>query len=621
MKYGFVKAAAVTPAVSPARVEENYTRITGAVKDAVSKGAKIIVLPELCVTGSTCGDLFLDDLLQDRALEAVLSTAAYTSPYDALICVGFPFAYQGALYNAAAVLKNGEILGIVPKVKLTAEESRYFAPGDRLPEKVVIAGKAVPAGAGLVFACREMKELSVSVLIGRAGLSGITPESFPATAAVCMDTGSFHAGRPVTAKEKSRLWSFEHGCGLIWTTASVGESTTDMVFGSENIIAENGEILAASKPFYDETAISEIDFETLYGKINRRAPLPEGKTVWFGLSQEKTKLSRKIAASPFIPKDAADRKRYCEEILDLQSLALSRRMTHIGCRKAVLGISGGLDSTLALLAVVRAFDRMQIPRENILAVTMPGLGTTKRTHDNASVMMKELGVTAKEISIGPAVRLHFADIGHDEHEVNAAYENAQARERTQILMDLANDVGGIVVGTGDASELALGWATYNGDHMSMYGVNGSVPKTVVRLLVRYLAESCETPALKEALLDVVDTPVSPELTPQKGGEISQKTEDLIGPYELHDFFLYHFLIDGWRPKKMLYMAKEAFAGTFDEAVIKKWLTVFYRRFFSQQFKRSCLPDGPQVTQISLSPRGGLVMPSDASADIWLKELK
>ena len=415
-------------------------------------------------------------------------------------------------------------------------------------------------------------------------------------------------------------------CAYIYATAGDGESTTDLVFGGQNLIAENGVLLKEAKRFVNQNIYADIDINRLVNERRVNTTYPAADTedyeiIPFDLMMEETKLTRFFDPSPFVPSDKAHREERCDEILMMQAMGLKKRLVHTNCRSAVIGLSGGLDSTLALLVTARAFDLAGIPRENILAVTMPCFGTTDRTYNNACTLAKCIGAELKEVPVQDAVRLHFRDIGHDENDHDVTYENSQARERTQVLMDLANKTGGMVIGTGDLSELALGWATYNGDHMSMYGVNGSVPKTLVRHLVRYYADTCEDQKLRESLLDVLDTPVSPELLPPKDGEISQKTEDLVGPYELHDFFLYYILRAGYPPKKVYRVAKEAFRGEYDDETILKWLKKFYWRFFSQQFKRSCLPDGPKVGSVAVSPRGDLRMPSDACVRIWINELE
>ncbi|MBR5566216.1 MAG: NAD(+) synthase [Roseburia sp.] len=634
MKHGFVKVAAVTPKIVVADTAYNADMICDCIAEASAAGAKVIVLPELCITGYTCGDLFLQEKLLREAKNALLKIAGFTRFMDCLIFVGLPYAYHGKLYNVAAAISEGKILGFVPKTCIPNYnefyESRYFAAGMEDPVLVEFTEDiVVPMGAKLLFACKEMPELKVGVEICE-DLWTPQPPSIShalngATLIVNLSASDEVTGKDIYRKELVKGQSARLLCGYVFASAGEGESTTDVVYSAHNLIAEDGHILAEAKRFANETIYSEIDFCRMDAERRRMSTFVaryDGYTeVPFSLERTATVLTRKVEKMPFVPQDEQVREKRCEEILHMQAMGLKKRLEHTHCKNAVIGISGGLDSTLALLVTVKAFDLLGLPRENIKAVTMPGFGTTDRTYENAVNMIKCVGAEFSEVSIKEAVILHFKDIGHDINVHDVTYENSQARERTQILMDIANRVNGMVVGTGDLSELALGWATYNGDHMSMYAVNGSVPKTLVRHLVRYYAKECGDETLKAILLDVLDTPVSPELLPPTDGEISQKTEDLVGPYELHDFFLYYMLRMGYAPEKIYRLAKYAFEGAYDHETLLKWLKNYYRRFFSQQFKRSCLPDGPKVGSVDVSPRGGLRMPSDASAAIWLAELE
>ena len=634
MKHGFVKVAAVTPKIVVADTAYNADIICDCIAEASASGAKVIVLPELCITGYTCGDLFLQEKLLREAKNALLKIAGFTRFMDSLIFVGLPYAYHGKLYNVAAAISEGKILGFVPKTCIpnynAFYENRHFAAGMEEPVFVQFTEDIiVPMGTKLLFACKEMPELKVGVEICE-DLWTPQPPSIShalngATLIVNLSASDEATGKDIYRKELVKGQSARLLCGYIFASAGEGESTTDLVYSAHNLIAEDGHILAEAKRFANETIYSEIDFYRMEAERRRMstfvARYDSYTEIPFSLERTATVLTRKVEKMPFVPQDEQVREKRCEEILYMQAMGLKKRLEHTHCKNAVVGISGGLDSTLALLVTVQAFDLLGLPHENIKAVTMPGFGTTDRTYENAVNMIKCVGADFSEVSIKEAVTLHFKDIGHDINVHDVTYENSQARERTQILMDIANRVNGMVVGTGDLSELALGWATYNGDHMSMYAVNGSVPKTLVRHLVRYYAEECGDETLKAVLLDVLDTPVSPELLPPTDGEISQKTEDLVGPYELHDFFLYYMLRMGYTPEKIYRLAKYAFDGEYDNETLLKWLKNYYRRFFSQQFKRSCLPDGPKVGTVDVSPRGGLRMPSDASAAVWLAELE
>lgn len=635
MKDGYLTVAAITPDLKVADTTYNTERICEKIKECSALGVKVMVFPELCITGYSCGDLFLQEILLKKALKSLKKIAKCTVGVQAIVFVGLPICVRGKLYNAAAALCDGEILGLVPKTFLPNYnefyEVRYFAKGMEETIDVDIDDESVPMGTGLLFSCDTFPELIIGAEICedlwapnppsiRHALSG-------ATLIVNLSASDEAVGKDWYRKSLVLGQSARLVCAYIYASAGIGESTQDVVYSGHNIIAENGLVLAESKKYENGLLCTEIDLHKLFAERRRNTTFEisnefkEENIIEFSLKVEETKLTRIVNPTPFVPNKQEERNRRCDEILTIQAMGLRKRLEHTNCNCAVVGISGGLDSTLALLVTVRAFDILNLNRKGILAVTMPGFGTTDRTYANAVSMIKSLGVTFMEISIKNAVNVHFGDIGQDSAKHDVTYENAQARERTQILMDIANKEGGMVIGTGDMSELALGWATYNGDHMSMYGVNSSVPKTLVRHLVRYYADTCEDAKLRDVLFDVLDTPVSPELLPPDKGNISQKTEDLVGPYELHDFFLYYILRFGFSPKKIYRLAKLAFCGIYEDDVICKWMKNFYRRFFSQQFKRSCLPDGPKVGTVAVSPRGDLRMPSDASAGIWLEEIE
>jgi NAD+ synthase (glutamine-hydrolysing) len=634
VKDGYIKVAAVTPQVTVADVKENTKEILKVIREAAAQKAKIIVLPELCITGYTCQDLFLQEILLREAKDALLEISNQTKGIDALIFLGIPLEYHGKLYNTAAILNHGKILGIVPKRYIPNYnefyEVRHFTKGMEEPVAVRLNQEiTVPMGMNLLFCCEEIPELKVAAEICE-DLWTMQPPSIAHAQAGAVVITNLSASDEVTGKETYRRelvkgQSARLLCGYIYASAGEGESTQDVVYSGHDLIAENGVVLAESERFTKGILYSEIDVKKLISERRRMSTFEttDGnyQEIYFSLEKEETKLTRYIDPMPFVPGSKEDREKRCEEILLIQAHGLKKRLAHTHAKSAVVGISGGLDSTLALLVTVKAFDLLGIPREQIAAVTMPGFGTTDRTYDNAVHLIRELGAEFIEVPIADAVRLHFRDIGHEENIHDVTYENSQARERTQILMDIANKKGGLVIGTGDLSELALGWATYNGDHMSMYAVNASVPKTLVRHLVRYYADTCGSDKLAAVLYDVLDTPVSPELLPPEDGKISQKTEDIVGPYELHDFFLYHMLRSGYSPAKIYRIAKIAFADVYDEETILKWLKIFTRRFFAQHFKRSCLPDGPKVGTVAVSPRGDLRMPSDASAQLWLGELE
>ncbi|MBR6282118.1 MAG: NAD(+) synthase [Lachnospiraceae bacterium] len=638
MRDGFVKVATVTPKLQVADIEYNGDVIAQYMEEAYENGAKVTVFPELCITGYTCGDLFYQELLLTQAAKELVRLAGETEGKDGLYFVGLPVSVQGKIYNVAAALSNGEILGLVPKSYLPTYgefyEGRQFTPafsGKCLVE-LVPGMEPVMMGTDLLFTCETMPNLVVAAEICedlwtpnppsvRHAMNGATViVNLSASDEI---TGKSDYRRMLVMQQSARLY-----CGYLYASAGVEESTQDVVYSGHNLIAEGGRILKESPLFHEGIIYSELDVNYLASRRRGMSTFAalhgEGyERRSFYAEVEDTELTRTFAKTPFVPSAQSDLAKRCEEILNIQSYGLRKRLVHTHCKTAVLGISGGLDSTLALLVTVRAFALAGLDPKGIIAVTMPGFGTTDRTYDNAVNMIRELGVTFREVDIKAAVNQHFSDIGQDPSNHDVTYENSQARERTQILMDIANKEGGLVIGTGDLSELALGWATYNGDHMSMYGVNASIPKTLVRHLVRYYADAlcADTPKLAKVLYDVLDTPVSPELLPPKNGTISQKTEELVGPYELHDFFLYYFMRYGCTPKKIYRIACLTFADEYDAATVLKWEKSFFRRFFAQQFKRSCLPDGPKVGTVALSPRGDWRMPSDASAALWMGELE
>ena len=633
MKNGFVKVAAVTPKIRVADTTYNGQLIREHMEEAVRNGAKVVVFPELCITGYSCGDLFLQEKLLEGAKDELVKIATFSRTLDAVFFIGLPYEINGKLYNVAAVVSRGDVLALVPKSCLPNYnefyELRHFVSGaDLETEELLPDGQTVPVGTDYIFCCNNLPKLKIAAEICEDLWTPLPPSIRHTLAGanliVNLSASDETTGKDVYRRELISGQSARLICGYVYACAGEGESTQDVVFAGHNLIAENGHILAESKRFENQTIYSEIDVERLDAdrRRNNNFEIKDTHTcISFNLEEDVTVLTRKIEATPFVPKDVHARKRRAEDVFTIQAMGLKKRMEHTGAQTAVIGISGGLDSTLALLVTVRAFDILGKSRKDIVAVTMPGFGTTDRTYDNAVNLMKSLGATFMEVDIKKAVLQHFADIGHSVNVHDVTYENSQARERTQLLMDIANERNGMVIGTGDMSELALGWATYNGDHMSMYGVNGGVPKTLVRHLVDYYADTCEDKALTVILKDVLNTPVSPELLPPEQGQISQKTEDLVGPYELHDFFLYYVLRFGFTPEKIYRLAKVAFEGSYDSKFILKWLKTFYRRFFSQQFKRSCLPDGPKVGTIGVSPRGDLRMPSDACARIWLDEIE
>lgn len=640
MKDGFFRVAAATPEIKVADTVFNREEICKMIEKADEAGAGMLVFPELCLTGYTCGDLFSQMPLIRSAKEELKTIVEFTKGRQMLIFIGLPWEHANKLYNVAAVICNGELLGIVPKTNLPNYsefyELRNFTPGMTLPVETDWYGEKIPMGTHLLFACKEIPELVAAAEICEDVWVPCPPSIQHAMAGATLiancSASDEGVGKEVYRKNLIAGQSARLICGYVYANAGEGESTQDLVFGGHDIIAENGTILKESKRFQPDLIIADMDLERITSERRRTTTFPaqddgEYYTVEFSLKDEKMiekqdeKLLRHIDNRPFIPHDEAERAKRCEEIFTIQALGLKKRLEHTWTKNIVIGISGGLDSTLALLVSARACDMLGIPRNQIHAITMPCFGTTDRTYTNACTMTRKLGASLTEVDIKKSVSQHFEDIGHDINVHDVTFENSQARERTQILMDKANMVNGMVVGTGDMSELALGWATYNGDHMSMYGVNGSIPKTLVRHLVRYYADTCGEEELKHVLLDVLDTPVSPELLPPEDGKIAQKTEDLVGPYELHDFFMYYILRFGYMPSKIYRMAVRAFEGEYEKETIEKWLNVFYRRFFAQQFKRSCLPDGPKVGSVGVSPRGDLRMPSDAVRRIWMDDLE
>jgi len=632
MKDGFISIAAITPSIRVADCLKNAEHIAEALAKAAASGVQAAVLPELCLTGATCGDLFLHDTLLRGAEEGLRLILEKTRAQPLLFTVGLPVRYGGKLYNCAAVCCSGRLMGLIPKANLpvhgAACEPRWFAPAPEHMGRVMYCGSEVPFGTNQLFCEARHPQFTVAVEIGEDAFALTAPACAHAAAgaqvilnpaAACELVGQSDYRKAMLGAASSRLMA-----AYARAEAGYGESTTDMVFAGHNLIFECGTLLAESKPFACGFAQSEADVRRLCDERMKMSLFPAGQadeylTHYFTLPETVTRLTRHISAQPFIPEDGAALYERCESILAIQAAGLARRIEHAWCKKAVIAISGGLDSCLALLAAVRAMDLLGRPHSDILAISMPCFGTTERTRSNAQLLCQYLGVDFDQINISESVRLHLRDIGRDETVQDVTYENAQARERMQVAMDIANREGGLVVGTGDLSELALGWATYNGDHMSMYGVNASIPKTLVRCLVRHCADTCGQPELSRVLHSILDTPVSPELLPAKDGQIAQKTEDIVGPYELHDFFIFHMLRYGFAPGKILRLAEYAFAGVYERETILKWLKIFVRRFFIQQFKRSCIPDGPAVGTVSLSPRSSWRMPSDACAALWQRE--
>lgn len=636
MRDGYIRTAAMTPKIRVADCEYNINNIRELMTEAYKADTAIAVFPEMCITGYTCNDLFLHDRLLNAALEGLVCLRDYSAYTPGMMSfVGLPYEMNGKLYNVVAALMNGRIYGMVPKMFLPNYgefyERRQFTPGFKECVNVEIAGEKIPFGSNLLITYDNNRKLKVAVEICE-DLWTPEPPSIShakngATLIVNASASNETIGKDSYRKQLVSGQSARLVCGYVYASAGGGESTQDIVFSGHNLICENGTVLSESHKFLDESVYADIDLDRIYSERRRMSTYDVKENSSYtvvraeGLIDKKLELIRYFDKAPFVPSDKMERDSRCEEILNIQTYGLKKRLDHTGCKSAVIGISGGLDSTLALLVTVRAFDLCGIDRSGISCITMPCFGTTDRTYNNAVKLTKQLGCTLREISIVKSVRQHFEDIGHDENVHNVTYENGQARERTQILMDIANQTNGMVIGTGDMSELALGWATYNGDHMSMYGVNASVPKTLVRHLVEFYADTCGNAELTAVLKDVLATPVSPELLPPKeDGTIAQKTEDLVGPYELHDFFLYHMLRFGAEPAKLYRIARIAFAGEYDDYTIYRWLRTFTWRFFAQQFKRSCLPDGPKVGSVAVSPRGDLRMPSDASVHEWIKQL-
>jgi NAD+ synthase (glutamine-hydrolysing) len=633
--YGFIRVAAATHSVKVADVDNNVHEICNIIKGTGKKKVSLLVFPELAVSAYTCNDLFWQSTLLEKSKTAVDKIVEFSKNYEMIIAVGFPFEYKNKLYNSVAVILKGKILGIVPKVNIPNYnefyELRHFTKGHLEPflidwdEK----NKDIPFGSRILFKCENINNLAIGVEICEDLWVPNSPSISHCLAGASIIINSsasdevigknIYRNQLVIGKSASLI------CGYVYANTGIGESTQDLVFSGHNIIAENGNLLAESERFSNSIIYGDIDLEKLNNE-RRKMTSYNSEThdsyyvSKFKINIEDFDIERNIDPHPFVPAEDSLKNKRCEEILNIQSHGLRKRLEHTRCKYAIIGISGGLDSTLALLVINKAFDILKISKKNIIAVTMPCFGTTDRTYQNACQLIANIGATFLEIDIKKAILQHFSDIGQDINNYDVTYENSQARERTQVLMDLANKYNGLVIGTGDLSELALGWATYNGDHMSMYGVNCSVPKTLVRHLVKFYADSCGNKKLKKILLDVLDTPVSPELLPPINEEISQKTEDLIGPYELHDFFLYYMLRFGYSPKKIFYLAECAFKKEYKRDVILKWIKIFYRRFFNQQFKRSCIPDGPKVGSVALSPRGDLRMATDSVSKIWSDEL-
>lgn len=633
MKYGFFKTAAASCDIKVANCAFNTESILKAVREAENNGAELIVLPELCITGYTCGDLFCQSTLLKEAITALAYIKEASLTLNIMISVGLPLEYNGKLYNCAALLYRGSLLGIVPKTYLPNYnefyEKRWFTPAPEQTAYINLLGQDVPFGTKLLFKAKEYSHIILGMEICEDVWSPIPPSCYHAQAGAVI-IANLSAGNEITGKASYRRALVQNQsarliCGYIYACAGQGESTTDVVFSGHNLICENGIILKEGKRFKNGIIYADIDVDRLISERRRNTSFEtrtEGyTTVEFDFHPNNGDLDRYIDPHPFVPADSACREERCREIMDIQALGLKKRIEHIGAKNVVIGISGGLDSTLALIITSRAFELAGLDKKGIITVTMPCFGTTERTHSNAVTLCRALGTTFMEVNIAPAVMQHFSDIGQNPDEHNLTYENSQARERTQVLMDLAGKYNGFVVGTGDLSESALGWATYNGDHMSMYGVNCSIPKTLVKYLIKYAADYTENEVLKYVLEDILDTPVSPELLPpDENGNIAQITEDVVGPYELHDFFLYNMMRLAFPPEKIYFLAKAAFKGKYDNETILKWLKNFYRRFFTQQFKRSCMPDGPKVGSVSLSPRGDWRMPSDADVSAFTKRL-
>lgn len=631
MKYGFIKAAAATPEIRVADTKHNAEAVIGMMKKAAEAGADVLVFPELCLSGYTCGDLFSQTILVEACDRALAEVARASADMDMLVFVGLPVRKGGRLYNCAAAVYEGQVLAVIPKTNIPNYgefyEKRNFMPAEDYIDEITAGGDSVPFGTDILLKRTGFEDFSVACEVCE-DLWVPNPPSIRHAMNGASVIVNLSASNDVVSKDEYRrsLVSGQSArlvCGYVYACAGDGESTQDLVFTGHNMICENGQVLSedccGSGIIFTEIDIKKLTFErTRMGVFNGT----EGYlSVIYGGGEKSTKLTRYISKTPFIPEDENIRAKRCEKILTLQSLGLKKRVEHTNAGRLVVGVSGGLDSTLAMLVSARTLKMLGRPAEDLIAVTMPCFGTTARTKSNAEKLAERLGAELRTVNITASVKQHFEDIGHDIENTDVVFENSQARERTQVLMDIANSCGGLVVGTGDLSELSLGWATYNGDHMSMYGVNGSVPKTPIRYVVGYCAEVCGDSGLSGVLKSILDTPVSPELLPAVDGEISQKTEDLVGPYELHDFFLYYLIRWGYEPSKVYYLAKYAFGEDYDGETILKWLKTFCRRFFNQQFKRSCIPDGPKVGSVSLSPRGDWRMPSDGCSRLWLEDLE
>ncbi len=632
---GFIRAAAETIKVSVADVDENKKSIINSIDKANKNGVELLVFNELTLTGYTCHDIFLQSLLLDKVEEALLDIAKVTRNLNMIVVVGAPIRFKSKLFNCGVVINDGNILGVVPKINIPNYnefyEIRHFTSGeDIVNETIDINGMKVPFGKDLLFTCKNNKNFVLGIEICEDLWVAIPPSSHLAQCGVTV-IANLSASNEVIGKSEYRRdlisnQSARLDCAYIYASAGDGESTQDLVFSGHNLIAEEGSILKESKLFDNEMVIGDIDLEKIVHERQRKNTTISTikgnlRNIYFDVKTNNYIVDRKYDRFPFVPNDDKKRNERCDLILTMQANGLKKRVEHINCKKIVVGLSGGLDSALAILVAVKAMDLLNRSRKDIIAITMPCFGTTKRTKSNAEILADGLGTDFKDINISNSVISHFKDIGQSMDDLSVTFENGQARERTQVLMDIANKEGGIVLGTGDLSELALGWATYNGDHMSMYAVNASIPKTLVRYIVKYYADTCNNTKTAQALYDILATPVSPELLPAKDGEISQKTEDLVGPYELHDFFLYYILRFGYSPKRIYAMSINTFDKIYSREIILKWLRNFYWRFFSQQFKRSCLPDGPKVGSVTLSPRGDWRMPSDATSKLWVKEIE
>lgn len=638
---GFIRVASATPSIKVGFCNYNLEQIKQLIVTAINNKVSLINFPELCITGYTCNDLFFQKKLQKESISSLIELKKFSINKEIIIIVGAPIVVNNALYNCSCVISNGTILGLVPKTYLPTNnefyEKRWFSSSmNLLDEDIIIDNEVVPIGTDLIFSHSELDEFKFGIEICEDLWSPLPPSSnlslFGATIIINPSASNDLVGKSSYRKQLISQQSARTISAYVYSSSGFGESTTDVVFGGHCLIYENGVKLIENEKFQLESnyVIADIDLDRLAADRVKSTAYRDAtllvkdkiyREIFFDLNINEFDINRYIDPYPFVPSDISKRSKRCEEIFSIQTLGLAKRISHIGCNIVIIGISGGLDSTLALLVAVKTFDLLKLDRKNIIGVTMPGFGTTNRTYNNALSLINNLGATLKEISINNACIQHFEDIGHDSNKHDITYENSQARERTQILMDLANKENGIVVGTGDLSELALGWATYNGDHMSMYAVNTSIPKTLVRYLVDWVANTQMAENTKNILMDILDTPVSPELLPpDTAGNIAQKTEEVVGPYELHDFFLYYLIRFGFSPKKIYYLAERSFRGKYDKSIILLWLKTFYKRFFSQQFKRSCMPDGPKVGSINLSPRGDWRMPSDAAVNMWMDEL-